>query len=215
MGELITRIKVVFTQLWANIQSAVSTAEPGQKLLSVLDAILPVLCGVLRVAAVIVAIVVISRCITSLYREKTGREIWGWLTMTDGTRLNLHHWENAVGRGGRADITLHVPTVSRSHAALQRSGDGTWTVTDMGSRTGTVMGGKPIAGKTPIKKGDRFRVGSVSLRFLPVETEPAARGRSGRRRRSDRPQMCRRYLRPRKGHHRLRPCGPRPLEYPR
>ena len=34
MGELITRIKVVFAQLWADIQSAVSTADPGEKILS-------------------------------------------------------------------------------------------------------------------------------------------------------------------------------------
>ena len=43
MGELFTRIKVVFTELWADIQSAIANADPGEKVLSVLDAILPVL----------------------------------------------------------------------------------------------------------------------------------------------------------------------------
>ena len=171
MGELITRIKVVFLQLWDNIQSAVSTAEPGQKLLPVLEAILPVLCGVLRVAAVIVAIVVVSRCITSLWRERSGREIWGWLSMTDGTRLNLHHWENAVGRGRRADITLHVPTVSRSHAALLRDDKGNWKLQPLQTKNGTRLNGRLVVHTIPIKTGDVIDLGGVPLEFYAISEE--------------------------------------------
>ena len=120
------------------------------------------------------------RCAVSMLLRKTGSELWGWVQLPGGEKAELRHWECVIGRSRASDVVVSDPSVARSHAALQRSGDGTWTLTDMGSRTGTVMGGKPIAGKTPIKKGDRFRVGSVSLRFLPVETEPAARGRSGR-----------------------------------
>ncbi len=171
MGELFTRIKVVFTELWADIQSAIANADPGEKVLSVLDAILPVLCGVLRVLAVIVAITVIARCITSLYREKTGREIWGWLTTSDGERLNLHHWENALGRGRWADVALQAPTVSRTHAALLRDHKGNWKLQPLQTKNGTRLNGKLVVHTIPVKTGDVIDLGGVPLEFYAISEE--------------------------------------------
>ena len=171
MGELITRLKVVFIQLWDQIQAAVQNAEPGQAVLSVLTAILPVLCGVLRVAAAVTAIVVIFRCLASLYREKTGKEIWGWLTMEDGTRLDLFHWENAVGRGRWSDVTLNIPTVSRSHAALLRDHKGNWMLQPLQTKNGTRLNGKLVVHTVPIQTGDRIDMGGVPLEFYAIGEE--------------------------------------------
>ena len=77
MSELITRIKLVFSQLGDQLQAAMENADPGQAFLTVWDVVLPVACGVLRVIAAGVAILIIVRCLLSLFREKTGREIWG------------------------------------------------------------------------------------------------------------------------------------------
>ena len=118
MQELIARLGVIFSQLGDQVRAAVENADTGAALGAAIDVILPVACGILRVVAVIVAIVIIVRCLMSLFREKPGKEIWGWLTLGDGTRLDLCHWENAIGRGRWADVSLDCPTVSRSHAAL-------------------------------------------------------------------------------------------------
>ena len=99
MQELIARLCVIFSQLGDQVRAAVENADTGAALGAAIDVILPVACGILRVVAVIVAIVIIVRCLMSLFREKPGKEIWGWLTLGDGTRLDLCHWENAIGRG--------------------------------------------------------------------------------------------------------------------
>ena len=96
-------------------------ADTGAAIRAAIDVILPVACAVLRIVAVLFAILIIVRCLMSLFREKPGKEIWGWLTLGDGTRLDLCHWENAIGRGRWADVSLDFPTVSRSHAALLRT----------------------------------------------------------------------------------------------
>ena len=87
MQELIARLGVIFSQLGDQVRAAVENADTGAALGAAIDVILPVACGILRVVAVIVAIVIIVRCLMSLFREKPGKEIWGWRTLGDGTRL--------------------------------------------------------------------------------------------------------------------------------
>ncbi|HZV03226.1 MAG TPA: FHA domain-containing protein [Planctomycetota bacterium] len=48
-----------------------------------------------------------------------------------------------VGRGAQADVLLNCPTISKSHARFARSQDG-WSVTDLGSATGTTVEGKRL-----------------------------------------------------------------------
>ena len=101
MGELITRIKLIFTQLVDQVQAAIQTADPGHVVGAVVDTVLPVACGVLRVLAVVVAIVVVVRCLLSLFRESPARKSgagspWptapGWTCTTGRTR-----WVGAAG----------------------------------------------------------------------------------------------------------------------
>ena len=108
-------------------------------------------CGILRIAAVVVAILIIVRCLLSLFREKPGKEIWGWLAMNDGTRLELCHWENTVGRGRWADVDLNFPTVSRSHIALLR--DGTGRYNPCKPRTAPASTASPCATLSPSTPG--------------------------------------------------------------
>lgn len=125
------------------------TRTPARALGAAIDVILPVACGILRVVAVIVAIVIIVRCLMSLFREKPGKEIWGWLTLGDGTRLDLCHWENAIGRGRWADVSLDFPTVSRSHAALLRDDKGSWKLQPLQTKNGTRLNGKKVTHTVP------------------------------------------------------------------
>lgn len=81
MQELIARLGVIFSQLGDQVRAAVENADTGAALGAAIDVILPVACGILRVVAVIVAIVIIVRCLMSLFREKPGKEIWGWLSL--------------------------------------------------------------------------------------------------------------------------------------
>lgn len=61
MQELIARLGVIFSQLGDQVRAAVENADTGAALGAAIDVILPVACGILRVVAVIVAIVIDPR----------------------------------------------------------------------------------------------------------------------------------------------------------
>ena len=78
-----------------------------------------------------------------------------------------------VGRQPGCELQLDDVTVSRTHAALDRSGHET-VVTDLGSSNGTTINGAPI-GRTgrALQSGDIVRFGEVELRFqVPVDGGP-------------------------------------------
>ena len=105
ISQIVARVQAIFSQLGDQVRAAMENAAAGKAILAALDVILPVASGVLRILAVFVAILIIVRCCRSIFREKPGKEIWGWLTLADGARLELCHWENAIGRGKWAAAT--------------------------------------------------------------------------------------------------------------
>ncbi|HKI36247.1 MAG TPA: FHA domain-containing protein, partial [Gemmataceae bacterium] len=54
--------------------------------------------------------------------------------------------------------------VSRRHAEIERSGD-QYFIEDKGSRNGTLVNGERLAGKRPLRDGDRIAIGNIELRF--------------------------------------------------
>lgn len=168
MQELLTRLQLIFSQLQEQVQAALASAEAGRAVAAVIDVVLPVACGVLRVLAVFVAILVIARCLLSLLREKPGKEIWGWLSMNDGTRFDLCHWENTVGRGRYSDVQMDFPTISRSHAALLRDDKGNWRLQPLQTKNGTRLNGKKVTHTLPVKTGDIIDLGGLPLEFYAI-----------------------------------------------
>ena len=171
MQELLIRLQLIFTQLADQVRSALANAETGQAVGAVIDIVLPVACGVLRVVAIIFAIIVIARCLLSLFREKPGKEIWGWLSMNDGTRFDLRHWENTVGRSRFSDVLLDFPTVSRSHIALLRDDKGNWRLQPLQTKNGTRINGKKVTHTLPVKTGDIIDLGGLPLEFYAISEE--------------------------------------------
>ena len=90
------------------------------------------------------AIIIIVRCARSLLQEKSEEEIWGQLTLPNGTIVDLNYWENIIGRAKSSDAFADYPTISRNHAALIRDEKGNWRIYDMKSKTGVVVNGKQM-----------------------------------------------------------------------
>ncbi|MCI5498803.1 MAG: FtsW/RodA/SpoVE family cell cycle protein [Clostridiales bacterium] len=168
MQEFIARLGAIFSQLGEQVRSAMENADTGAAIGAAIDVILPVACAVLRIVAVLFAILIIVRCLMSLFREKPGKEIWGWLTLGDGTRLDLCHWENAIGRGRWADVSLDFPTVSRSHAALLRDDKGSWKLQPLQTKNGTRLNGKKVTHTVSVKTGDVIDLGGIGLEFYAI-----------------------------------------------
>ncbi len=128
----------------------------------------PYITFVIRFLLPVLAILVVVRCGKSLLRGKNQEELWGYLSLPNGTKLPLSHWENIVGRSPASDIVLNYPSVSRSHGAIIREDDGAWRVLDIGAKTGISVNGKQVEGSAPCRPGDVINMGGVDMVLIPL-----------------------------------------------
>ena len=122
----------------------------------------------------VLALLILVRAFRGLLRMRHVAEHWGQLALPGGGSIPICHWENILGRAPLADIRLDFPTVSRQHAVLVRGREGEWQVTDLGSKGGTQVNGRPVEGPTPLQMGDTLSVGGIKLLFLPMAREEEA-----------------------------------------
>jgi predicted component of type VI protein secretion system len=86
-----------------------------------------------------------------------------------------------LGRGPACDVQLDDATTSTDHLELTRHG-GAVIATDLGSRNGTLLNGRPLDRATRLRHGDTLELGRTRLQLVlpPVAgvagTEPAAAG---------------------------------------
>lgn len=129
-----------------------------------------VFAAIWRYAAPLLALLLLWRCAKPLLRFRREPEIWAWLTMPDGDRLPVTHWENLIGRAKSCDIVVSFPTVSRNHAVLTRYDDGSWSVTDIGSRGSVSVNGEQTE-LAAVEYGDTICLGGVDMVLTAVTHE--------------------------------------------
>lgn len=122
---------------------------------------------ILRYAMPILTAALLARCIRPLVTFRREPEIWAWLCLTDGKKLPITHWENVIGRSKRSDVVIDVPTISRNHAVLTRYDDGSWTIADAGSKSGTLVNGELID-ICPLHGDDVITIGGVDMNLQPI-----------------------------------------------
>ena len=121
----------------------------------------------MRYICPILILVLLWRCCKPLLTFRREPEIWAWLTMPDGEKVPVTHWENVIGRSKSSDIMVDVPTASRNHAVLTRYDDGSWTISDANSKTGTYVNHR----KTDIRAlrgGETITIGDVDMVMTPI-----------------------------------------------
>lgn len=123
--------------------------------------------AVMRFVFPILAFIIVFRCAKSLLSFRREPEIWAWLCLPDGTRLPVTHWENIIGRSKRSDLVIDVPTVSRSHAVLTRYDDGSWSISDVGSRGGVFVNGERT-NMAAITINDTVSLGGIEMYLEPI-----------------------------------------------
>jgi serine phosphatase RsbU (regulator of sigma subunit)/pSer/pThr/pTyr-binding forkhead associated (FHA) protein len=67
-----------------------------------------------------------------------------------------------IGRSSKADLTIPDRSMSRMHARLFQD-NGSWFVEDLGSRNGTLLGGRPVETPATVGHGSVMQVGSTSV----------------------------------------------------
>ena len=128
----------------------------------------------LRIAVPVLTFILLLRCCLPLLTFKREPEIWAWLNMSDGSQIPITHWENVLGRSKSCDVTINFPTVSRNHAVLTRYDDGSWTISDVGSKGGTFVNDRPIQ-ICALKSTDRINIGGVEMQLQPITARQEVR----------------------------------------
>ena len=72
-----------------------------------------------------------------------------------------------VGRGKDNDLTLGNDSVSRHHAEISRTREGTFTITELNAGNGVLVNGQPVE-KAALRNEDIIELGEVRIRFLIV-----------------------------------------------
>jgi pSer/pThr/pTyr-binding forkhead associated (FHA) protein len=85
-----------------------------------------------------------------------------------------------VGRGDYNDLVIPEPSVSASHAKLQRR-EGIWMIADLGSTNGTFVDDQRITDETPLGPGSTIRFGEVATLFESTDDPTGIQPRVGTR----------------------------------
>lgn len=119
----------------------------------------------------VIAIIVVYRSVKSLLIEQDDFEDWGYLSLPNGAKISLNHWENIIGRSKSSDVYMEYPTLSRSHAAVIHDVKGLWRIYDLDSKSGVILNGKKVIDRAPIRTGDIISLGGVELVFVTISKQ--------------------------------------------
>lgn len=82
-----------------------------------------------------------------------------------------------IGRSLDCHVTIEDPLVSRQHGRIVID-DERVTIEDLGSRNGVKLNGVTVRAPTPLKDGDRLRIGTQDLVFCRVDPVGAAHAKT-------------------------------------
>jgi len=86
-------------------------------------------------------------------------------------RVPLDSGVVSLGRAHTNDLCYpDDASLSRRHLLIESGADG-WSVTDLGSKNGTILNGSRITGKHPLKVGDRLTVGQLTIHCADPEKD--------------------------------------------
>ncbi len=123
--------------------------------------------AIMRYAVPILVAILLVRTVKPLLTFRREPEIWAWLTLSNGKKLPITHWENVIGRSKRSDVIIDIPTISRNHAVLTRYDDGSWSISDAGSKAGVYVNGQRVQFH-PLEDEDVINIGGAEMTLVPI-----------------------------------------------
>ena len=95
-----------------------------------------------------------------------------------GRRLPVKSPVVNIGRADFNDVVIADPSVSTSHAKLQRR-DEVWVLTDLGSTNGTFIEGERVSGEVALSPGATLKFGEIAVLFEPFDEAAPIRRATG------------------------------------
>lgn len=122
---------------------------------------------ILRYVMPLIAFVLLFRVVKPLLTFRREPEIWAWLCLENGKKLPITHWESVIGRSKRSDVVINLPTISRNHAVLIRYDDGSWSISDAGSKSGVFVNGDKVV-ICAVSPEDTITISGVNMKLQPI-----------------------------------------------
>ena len=122
---------------------------------------------VLRYVMPLIAFLLLFRVVKPLLTFRREPEIWAWLCLENGKKLPITHWESVIGRSKRSDVVIDLPTISRNHAVLIRYDDGSWSISDAGSKSGVFVNGDKVD-ICAVSPEDTITISGVNMKLQPI-----------------------------------------------
>jgi hypothetical protein len=82
----------------------------------------------------------------------------------EGREIGLVEGENVIGRDECCSVRIDAPRVSRRHACIRVRGHEA-SIEDLGSKNGTFLRGRKLAGVASLEEGDEIGVGGARFTF--------------------------------------------------
>ena len=100
-------------------------------------------------------------------QETGGRRAQRAILLAEGKRFAVAPDGATIGRSRECDVVLGDANVSRRHAELRgdRTGGGTYTISDLGSTNGVRVNGRAVEDGHPLQAGDRIELGTAQVLF--------------------------------------------------
>ena len=122
---------------------------------------------ILRYIMPVLAMLLLFRAVKPLLTFRREPEIWAWLCLENGKKLPITHGESVIGRSKRSDVVIDLPTISRNHAVLIRYDDGSWSISDAGSKSGVFVNGERID-ICAVCPEDTVTISGVNMKLQPI-----------------------------------------------
>jgi hypothetical protein len=104
----------------------------------------------------------------SPHRDEDGYKLARYRLRFVLQEVDLPRGVTIIGRSLDCHLTIEDPLVSRRHAQIVVT-ENSAQIEDLGSRNGVKVNGAVVAGVTPLRSGDRLRIGTQELIFSRVE----------------------------------------------
>lgn len=92
--------------------------------------------------------------------------------------FDLPGGEVDIGRGPECHVTVEDPLISRRHAKIRVVGEDA-SIEDLGSRNGVRINGRLIQKDSPLRHGDRIRLGTQEMVFIVADERSQATRTTG------------------------------------
>ena len=122
---------------------------------------------------ILLAVFIVARSVYSLFAGRRSPEVFAYFNINGEENYPITHWENAVGRSKRCDLTVEDQGVSRTQGTLTRDDEGRWKYTDVGSKNGTLVGDRLLnEGESAyVEPGDEIVMGRSICTLFPISIE--------------------------------------------